>query len=390
MKFISLFAGIGGFDLGFERAGMECVAQVEIDEFCQKVLAKHWPDVPRYGDIRDVGKENLPAADLVCGGFPCQPFSVAGNQRGTADDRHLWPEMLRVIAELQPTWVVGENVPGIIRIFLDQAISDLENQGYTCETFVLPAVAFDAPHRRDRVFVVAYTKYKRLQDGEGFTLEGIQRNGKDNIGEAKESSDIQPVAYASGERLEKRNGSRPRQAQSAAIERSRWTTEPSVGRVATRLSPELDEYYRGGINAHKTCIEKARTAGIPNTATVSDMWKHEEHPETSRESPGCLICGVPVSEVPHQKGTQQWYMGAWEEENEGMRGLRYGVYELYTYQSENMQPGMSIGTWSPQCVQTMENRIDRIRSLGNAVVPQVAEFIGHAIMQHERTRCRNQ
>ena len=97
----SLFAGIGGFDLGFERAGLRCGWQVEKDAFCQRVLEKHWPDVPRFGDIRDVGRKELPAVDVIIGGFPCQPFSQAGQQRGTDDDRFLWPEMLRVIEEMQ-------------------------------------------------------------------------------------------------------------------------------------------------------------------------------------------------------------------------------------------------------------------------------------------------
>ena len=156
MRFGSLFAGIGGLDLGLERAGMECAWQVEIDEFCQKVLTKHWPHVPKFGDIRDVGRKNLEKVDLIAGGFPCQPYSNAGKQKGTADDRHLWPEMFRVIQELRPTWVLGENVPGIIKIFLDQAIADLEGEGYTCEPFVLPAVGFDADHQRHRLFVIAY------------------------------------------------------------------------------------------------------------------------------------------------------------------------------------------------------------------------------------------
>jgi DNA (cytosine-5)-methyltransferase 1 len=156
----SLFSGIGGLDLGLERAGMEVAWQVEIDEFCQKVLAKHWPDVPRYGDVRDVGRHNLEAVDLICGGFPCQPWSVAGKRRGTKDDRHLWPEMVRVIGELKPTWVIGENVPGIIKPFLDQAIFDLESESYTCEAFVLSASAFDAPHNRGRLFIIAYANSK--------------------------------------------------------------------------------------------------------------------------------------------------------------------------------------------------------------------------------------
>ena len=156
MTFGSLFAGIGGFDLGLERAGMTCKWQCEIDPFCNKVLAKHWPDVKRYGDIKEIGGLNLEPVDLICGGFPCQPFSVAGKQRGQKDDRYLWPEMLRVITELRPYWVIGENVPGIVKMELDKVLSDLENQGYETQTFIIPACAVDAPHRRDRVWIVAH------------------------------------------------------------------------------------------------------------------------------------------------------------------------------------------------------------------------------------------
>ena len=111
MKFISLFAGIGGLDLGLERAGMECVAQVEIDDFCQKVLTKHWANVPKFKDVRDVGKNNLPTADLICGGFPCQDVSLVGARKGLEGKRStLWSEFHRIICEVQPRWVVIENV----------------------------------------------------------------------------------------------------------------------------------------------------------------------------------------------------------------------------------------------------------------------------------------
>jgi len=143
MRFGSLFAGIGGFDLGLERAGMECVWQVEIDPYCQKVLAKHWPQVKRYDDVRECGEHNLETVDLICGGFPCQPHSVAGKRRGAVDDRNLWPEYRRVLAELRPRWVLGENVPGIVTTMLDEVLSDLESEGYAATTIVLPAVAFD-------------------------------------------------------------------------------------------------------------------------------------------------------------------------------------------------------------------------------------------------------
>ena len=251
MRFGSLFAGIGGFDLGLERAGMECAWQVEIDDFCQKVLTKHWPDVPKYKDVRDVGSRNLESVDLVCGGFPCQPFSTAGKQRGTKDDRHLWPEMLRIISELKPTWVIGENVPGIISIFLDQAIIDLEAEGYTCETFVLPAIAFDAPHRRDRLFIVAHSdKIRCLQCDESEKSSQGETCGKSNtrsLGNSEsQSSDVGNNQSSKGESQISKPGDSGCKRNAAGL--PRWVPEPEMDRVAYGIPDRVDR-LRGLGNA---------------------------------------------------------------------------------------------------------------------------------------------
>jgi DNA (cytosine-5)-methyltransferase 1 len=160
MIFGSLFAGIGGFDLGLERAGMKCAWQVEINPFCTKILAKHWPEVKRYEDIRTVGKHNLESVDLICGGFPCQPHSTAGKRAGSKDERDLWPEYARIIRELRPAWVLAENVSGLLSSetgrFFSGVLRDLAECGYDAEWQVFPAAAFGAPHRRERVFIVAY------------------------------------------------------------------------------------------------------------------------------------------------------------------------------------------------------------------------------------------
>ena len=176
LTFGSLFAGIGGFDLGLERAGMVCKWQVEINPFCQKVLAKHWPNVQRYEDVRECGKHNLEAVDLIAGGFPCQPHSVAGKQRGAEDDRNLWPEYRRIVAELRPTWLLAEHVPGIRRTILDQVLSELESFGYACEAFIIPAISQNAPHRRDRVWIVG--NRDRIN---GNTVQSVQERGSVKI-----------------------------------------------------------------------------------------------------------------------------------------------------------------------------------------------------------------
>lgn len=160
---LSLFSGIGGLDLAAEWAGFRTVGQCEWADYPRAVLEKHWPGLPRCRDIRTLTKESffeltgLRTVDAISGGFPCQPFSVAGKRGGKEDDRYLWPEFLRVIHELHPTWVIGENVPGIINLALDTVLSDLEAEGYEVQCFLVPACGVDAPHKRERIIIVAHS-----------------------------------------------------------------------------------------------------------------------------------------------------------------------------------------------------------------------------------------
>jgi DNA (cytosine-5)-methyltransferase 1 len=168
MKHGSLFTGIGGFDLAAQWMGWENVFQVEWDGFCQKVLAKNFPNVKRYGDIKEFdGTKYRGLIDIISGGFPCQPYSLAGKRKGKADDRHLWPEMLRIIGEVQPGWVVGENVSGIINwsggLVFHEVQTDLEAKGYEIFPVILPAISVNAPHKRERIWFIAYSKSRRLE-----------------------------------------------------------------------------------------------------------------------------------------------------------------------------------------------------------------------------------
>jgi DNA (cytosine-5)-methyltransferase 1 len=291
MKFVSLFAGIGGFDLGLERAGMQSVGQVEINPFCQRVLAYHWPNVKRVGDIRNVNGTEFAAADLICGGFPCQPFSHAGKRRGKADDRYLWPEMLRIIKAYRPAWVLGENVAGIVSMALDTVLSDLEAQGYKCQAFIIPACSVDAKHERKRVYIVAHSE--SIGGRRGLCETGTEQN-RNPFADCRPNVP-DPNGTGFGER---------------------WRSEP--------IQPEQRTVE---------CFSKA----VSNT--INDG--HNRAQGNAPESSG----------------------------NESNNGL---------FERGN--------TWIPEpglgrVAHGVPGRVDRLRSLGNAVVPQVIEVIGRAIQR---------
>jgi len=240
LRMLDLFAGIGGFSYAGEKlvGGYETVAFCEYDEHAQKVLRKHWPDTEIIGDIRELADDAdrfRGMVDIITGGYPCQPFSLAGVRRGDQDDRHLWPEMLRVIEAVRPRWVIGENVSGHISMGLDTVLSDLEAAGYTSRCYVIPAVAADAPHRRDRCWIVAHAGCQR--QGAEISRSGDQsidgaaqgqrteaRNRFADGGEAMADADC-----VRGEDEQGHQANRQKQQLNGACW---WKPEPGVGRVA--------------------------------------------------------------------------------------------------------------------------------------------------------------
>jgi DNA (cytosine-5)-methyltransferase 1 len=235
---VDLFSGIGGFARGLEATGhFRTTCFVEQDPYCQAVLKHHWPDVPILDDIRNAEAFDFPDVrpDLVCGGFPCQPFSQAGRQRAQDDPRHLWPEMLRVIRELRPTWVVGENVVGLIKLGLDEVLTDLEGEGYATRTFNIPACATGAPHLRQRVWVVAHADSESEPDG--------------NAGQRQFGFGGQDVANPNRSGQCEQRGSEPVQEEQSASEctgsRNRpedhWISEPAVGRLVNGLPNRVSQ-----------------------------------------------------------------------------------------------------------------------------------------------------
>ena len=232
---LSLFSGIGGLDLAAEWAGFSTVGQCEWADYPTAVLEKHWPDVPRWRDIRTLTKENfyertgLETITVLSGGFPCQPFSTAGKRRGKEDDRYLWPEMLRVIQEIRPRWVVGENVAGIVTLALDQVLSDLEGIGYACQAVIIPACAVDAPHRRDRCAILAYgNSGGQLGGGAELRTAGCCGSYVSNT----DNQRLQIPGYEPGvETVQPKDGTEFG---------CWWPAEPGVGRVAHGVPARVD------------------------------------------------------------------------------------------------------------------------------------------------------
>jgi DNA (cytosine-5)-methyltransferase 1 len=280
LTFGSLFSGIGGLDLGLARSGMHCEWQVENDKFCQKVLAKHWPDVARYGDIRAVGKHNLSRVDVLAGGFPCQPYSLAGERKASEDERNLWPEFYRIICEIRPQWVVAENVVGLLSsedgAFFGSILRDLAQAGYDARWVCVRASDVGAPHRRERIFLVAHSDSDRRWQWSDQQEPGEECEGETDT---RAHGTQEPMAEV-GQRREYTQGK----------------SESRMGRGITRFSDWLDRYL--------------------------------------------------------------WPAGPGEEQYE----------------------------WEPRRVtqEKVPNRAARLKALGNAVVPQVAEVIGRMIMDDWR------
>ena len=240
IKVLDLFSGIGGFSLGLERAGpFRTIAFCEREPYCQAVLKKHWPDTPIYDDVRTIDTDGLGRVDIIVGGFPCQAWSVAGTQRGAEDDRDLWPQMARLIEELRPRWVVGENVRGFVNqpMGLKRSLSDLARIGYQAVPFIIPACAVDAPHRRDRVWIMAHASDARLQ---GCELQ--QASGKS------------------------KGASRPTAKRSQNGGSQKWQTEPNVGRVAHGVRTRVDRLKALGNAVVPQVVEQIGRAIIDGQA----------------------------------------------------------------------------------------------------------------------------
>ena len=320
---------------------MQCVGQVEIDPFCQDVLAKHWPNVKRIGDIREVKGDEFGTVDLVCGGFPCQPFSSAGKRKGKADDRYLWPEMLRVIQAYRPTWVLGENVAGIVNMALDTVLSDLETQGYQCEAFIIPACAVDAKHERKRVYIVARRRCANVDDSEGW---GCRFRNSPHFGQNERNVNAftdpgSPMAHSALRKNDRRESGVVAEAERCG---------KSFDTASIACGQNVPYSHSAG------CGERRRTESI----------QLEQYPAQ------CL--GQAVSHTVNDGRNRT-------EGNEAEQGSDEPDNWIFE-RGHTWEPEPGVG----RVAHGVPGRVDRLRSLGNAVVPQVVEVIGRAIMATER------
>ena len=265
LKTLDLFSGIGGFAVGLEATNFfKTTCFVEQEPYCKEVLRHHFPEVPILGDIKNVKRSDLPDPDpdVIVGGFPCQPFSSAGLQKAQSDSRHLFPEMFRLIKECRPSWVIGENVIGIVKLGLDEVLTDLENEGYATRTFNIPACAVGAPHLRQRVWIIAHSDSKGKPNGaidaqaQGElvadpSISGLQEHGygqtKDAIERSKDVADPQSKRHGRGSSKKCGNEQRiilPKEQEGGEMGREAegcgephrpdqwWESEPPVGRLA--------------------------------------------------------------------------------------------------------------------------------------------------------------
>ena len=263
LKHLDLFSGIGGFSLGLESAGLvDTVAFCDFDKYCQQILKKNFPGVPIYGDVKELNYDKLKAdgidtIDIITGGYPCQPFSVAGRKKGEEDPRHVWPEMFRLVQELRPTWVIGENVGGHIKLGLDTVLENLESEGYSTRTFSISASSIGANHKRERVWIIA-----NLADSQ--RLGRTERTKKSEELEREESSDqfdnrsegrieskpSEDVADSEGSNrneheINREHGKASSQeifgnGSSISGVSAWWSVEPDVGRVAHGVPNRVD------------------------------------------------------------------------------------------------------------------------------------------------------
>lgn len=356
MNVLDLFSGIGGFALGLERAGFRTTAFCEIEPHCRAVLRKHWPETPIYDDVRTLTASALSRdgieVDVICGGFPCQPWSLAGQRKGRDDDRDLWPEMLRIIGDCQPRWVIGENVPGLDDkrfMALDGVLSDLENAGYEARPFEIPACAVDAPHKRSRLFIVANAKH----GGRG----GQQAGAGGDIADGRQAGRQQDACGAGDS-----GAGALADSQRAGLEELRSVTgnngseQPTAQRNGALVNGQGERWGEGRAGTEvRSRRDAASGAGGARNGAVGHA--NSLHTSAERKQRG--------GQLLRASGDQESYFGEceWLVDPQG--------------KARRVKPGIRL------LANGVPARTQQIRGYGNSVVPQIITEIGRAIMVAE-------
>ena len=364
MKVLDLFSGIGGFSLGLESTGhFRTVAFCEIDKFCKLILDKHWKGTKVYDDIKTITKKQFEEdgtefPDIITGGFPCQPFSVAGKQQGTSDSRHLWPEMFRVIKEFAPRWVIGENVKGLTNIqdgvVFETVCSDLEGEGFEVRTFNIPAAGVQAPHRRERIWIVAHAKRfneRKSIRGSDETQSRIQEEHRQNDSTTRESSRTGSVWGTN-------NGHED-------MENSRRTLR-SRGELKGENGNETGE-GNANIDQRSSSTSRSNVADTKSiSSNVRERREHQEERQGQQQTRG--EGGETMVDSSTGRCTSQ--------ETEVQPG-RYSSFDSSWWQSEPELGRVAHG---------VPGRVHRLKALGNSIVPKIVQEIGNAIIEAEKEK----
>jgi len=348
IRHLDLCSGIGGFALGIAGAGRDVstVAFCEIEPYCQAVLRKHWPDVPIYDDIKTFPAEEFQDIDILTAGYPCQPFSLAGKRGGTADDRHLWPEVYRIVAAVRPTWCIFENVPGHITMGLDEVLSDLEDEGYSAGTVVLGAVAVDAPHRRQRVWIVANAGRAH---GERWPDVCAGNSEPDGQGFADGQQKVSPAQCGSADAADTARKRKEGVGKKELARNSAHNVAHSFCEGLERQSGELD--VRGNQPGRQREEEGGPAAESGLRADVADAVSRRGCRGTNRVSGGQR---QPEKAVRHGRGRGRQEDGLW-------------------------LPEPPVG----RVAHGIPNRVHRLKGLGNAVVPPLVTQLFTAVCIEE-------
>ena len=426
IRILDICSGIGGFSLGLESTGgFDTVAFCEFDDFCRKVLNKHWPDVPIYKDLKEIGNEPeriIQDFDLICGGIPCQPFSVAGKKKGKEDDRHLWPYMYEIIKHKKPSWVIVENVGGFVNVALDDVCLDLEAQGYATQSFIIPACSVEAPHRRDRIWILGKNlenpgralRQGRVEQGEnadevgqghadqlersGGTsrsdvansqlkgLEGQHGNSSSQRGQDEgslsgtegSSRTDEDVSNSSGQRLEGHRGKHGLREASEEEQTSRSSQEQDVSHAKeldrnvddNGNSGQCDGQQRQGLQGELGGASSNRAEDVANTERLRQQGQgeHERPSNTKKDSKG------------QASGTDDGSQGQTGQGHTepGVGGMADGISARL-----DGHFGFAVEPEIPRVATGIPERVNRLKALGNSIVPQVIYNIGLAILEEE-------